>query len=765
MRTFNYIAAIGALCAFGCTKAAQVAAPAKEPVITQRTSAADTGGLGWLTARNERGEAGLVTLSRVNVEAEQVGSYAAVSVEHHFHNAAKTVQEGTFRFPLPDGALLTGLRMWIDGKPMEGELVEREKAKKIYEQIVDSMQDPALLEWEHGTTFKLRVFPIEPEREKIVTIRYLTPLEQRGSDYWFVQGTRQGGESAKLPELSIHWQGKPVFSERAVQVGRSIEIAATAPAEAQREERSDGVYTALRIRPDWSRVPKPNSKPVQHWIFAVDTSRSSLEERKLTLEALKAALAQLAPTERFITLTSDLETHVDPRGFDLASAASIASATKFVEATPADGATNLSALAETVAKLSASAPNAAVVYFGDCEPTWGVVEPNALRTSVSQALGQTSFNPVVIGASVDTELAQSLAQATSGRVLRARQPAQVASFVQGLRTQRPRLNAIEVSALGGAEVYPKGKLSLEQGEDLELLVKTAKGQDVQSAVSVQAVLGSRKLDLLPRAKPVPTRFVAPRFGSRFISALERDNQPKERVVAESLNYGVMSKYTSFLVLESEEAYAHYAIQRRAAQQADAPRVTGANLDSLNADDASISLNRIQPGDPEIYVDAPRDSQSVTVELPNGERKRALFDPEANRGRGAWMVRFLVDRRTPEGNYEASAFIVHRDGRSELRRVAYTVDRSAPALDVAVRRTPNRANRYEVTVTQRGPRADRDLRRVEIRTPDGRVVQLNAVRWAEFRGSFRAPPANTDAKLRVVGFDQALNQSITEITLP
>ena len=48
---------------------------------------------------------------------------------------------------------------------MDGELVEIEKARKTYESIVDEMRDPALLEWEHGRTFKLRVFPIERARK------------------------------------------------------------------------------------------------------------------------------------------------------------------------------------------------------------------------------------------------------------------------------------------------------------------------------------------------------------------------------------------------------------------------------------------------------------------------------------------------------------------------------------------------------------------------------------------------------------------------
>ena len=86
--------------------------------------------------------------------------------------------EGTFRFPLPEGASLVGLAMEIDGKMMEGELVESDKARKTYETIVDEMRDPALLEWEHGTTFKLRVFPIEPHEDKRIVIRYVAPLRR-----------------------------------------------------------------------------------------------------------------------------------------------------------------------------------------------------------------------------------------------------------------------------------------------------------------------------------------------------------------------------------------------------------------------------------------------------------------------------------------------------------------------------------------------------------------------------------------------------------
>ncbi|HET9959103.1 MAG TPA: VIT and VWA domain-containing protein, partial [Polyangiaceae bacterium] len=275
------------------------AASAGSPLIDDEPDPADAGGIGWLTARNERGEGGLIELAQVNIDAEQIGDYAAVSIEHRFVSRATTVQEGTFRFPLPEDALLTGLSMLIDGRVVHGELLEREKARRIYEEIVDSMQDPALLEWEHGSTFKMRVFPIEPQQPKLVTIRYLVPLKHKGKQWVFSQGTRQNAGAGKLSELTLRWQGKQVVSERGVQAGRILEATASDPSDVLREERPEAAYTAVRVRPDWAQVPVQTRTAPKHWVFVVDTSRSALEERKLQLETLRTLLAALGPQERF----------------------------------------------------------------------------------------------------------------------------------------------------------------------------------------------------------------------------------------------------------------------------------------------------------------------------------------------------------------------------------------------------------------------------------------------------------------------------------
>jgi hypothetical protein len=251
----------------------------------------------------------------------------------------------------------------------------------------------------------------------------------------------------------------------------------------------------------------------------------------------------------------------------------------------------------------------------------------------------------------------------------------------------------------------------------------------------------------------------------LVRHLERLERPKDEVVKASLDYQVLSKYTSFLVLESEEAYAKYSIARKTKTESGEPRVTGADLESSNAAGAEVSLTRLQPGDPEILINAPEDAQSVRVIFSFGEAKQAAFDREANHGKGAWMVRFLVPLETAQGTYEARAEIVHHDGHSEARTVTYTVDRTAPELQVDVRPAPRRPGWLMVKVTEAGNAEESDLRRVELQTPAGDLLQLTAVRWGEFVGYFKSDAAHAPGRLKVVGFDQALNHALLEVELP
>ena len=78
------------------------------------------------------------------------------------------------------GARIDKFSMEVNGKMQKAELLDSAKARKIYEDIVRKALDPALFEYAGQSLFKVRIFPIEPRKEKEVKINYTEILERDG---------------------------------------------------------------------------------------------------------------------------------------------------------------------------------------------------------------------------------------------------------------------------------------------------------------------------------------------------------------------------------------------------------------------------------------------------------------------------------------------------------------------------------------------------------------------------------------------------------
>ena len=95
---------------------------------------------------------------------------ARTTVEESFVNHTNGRLEGVFHFPLPSDASISGFGMWIGSELVEADVVEKQRAREIYETILRERRDPGLLEWSGGNIFKARVFPIEAHSEKRIKI-------------------------------------------------------------------------------------------------------------------------------------------------------------------------------------------------------------------------------------------------------------------------------------------------------------------------------------------------------------------------------------------------------------------------------------------------------------------------------------------------------------------------------------------------------------------------------------------------------------------
>src|SRR5262245_22705779 len=105
---------------------------------------------------------------------------AVTTIEQEFYNPNSRQLEGTFLFPVPKGAHLNKFAMEINGKQVQAELLAGDKAKGIYEDIVRKLKDPALLEYAGRDLFKVRIFPIEGNSRKRITLSYSQMLKSDG---------------------------------------------------------------------------------------------------------------------------------------------------------------------------------------------------------------------------------------------------------------------------------------------------------------------------------------------------------------------------------------------------------------------------------------------------------------------------------------------------------------------------------------------------------------------------------------------------------
>jgi len=125
-----------------------------------------------------RMKSGYVVATRINtdIEAQVSGLVTRVSVSQSFRNDGQEWVEGIYVFPLPDSAAVDRLRMHIGERIIEGEIREKEQAKKEYEQAKTAGQKTSLVEQQRANLFTTSVANIGPGESITVEIEYLETI-------------------------------------------------------------------------------------------------------------------------------------------------------------------------------------------------------------------------------------------------------------------------------------------------------------------------------------------------------------------------------------------------------------------------------------------------------------------------------------------------------------------------------------------------------------------------------------------------------------
>lgn len=128
-------------------------------------------------------DSSLVRLSQLKVTVKVVGNIAYTTTEMHFFNASSRDMEAELLFPLPEGVSVSRYAIDINGKMREAVPVNKNKGKQVFEAIEHRRVDPGLLERVEGNNFKTRIYPILPNKERIVIIGYEQELTRYDAAY------------------------------------------------------------------------------------------------------------------------------------------------------------------------------------------------------------------------------------------------------------------------------------------------------------------------------------------------------------------------------------------------------------------------------------------------------------------------------------------------------------------------------------------------------------------------------------------------------
>ncbi|MCK5179222.1 MAG: hypothetical protein KAR32_06795, partial [Candidatus Omnitrophica bacterium] len=119
--------------------------------------------------------------------------YAITTVDQTFHNPHGEDLEAIYSFPVPEKAAVAEFTMWIDGKPIHGEVLEKKKAREVYEDQKSKNKNTGLTEKNEYKTFEISVFPVRANQDTRIRASYFQPAHVDTGIGRYVYPLEEGG--------------------------------------------------------------------------------------------------------------------------------------------------------------------------------------------------------------------------------------------------------------------------------------------------------------------------------------------------------------------------------------------------------------------------------------------------------------------------------------------------------------------------------------------------------------------------------------------
>jgi Ca-activated chloride channel family protein len=546
-----------------------------------------------------------ITIAQHKVDAVIDGPVANVRVTQVFRNDTGRTVEGVYIFPLPGDAAVSDFQMTVDGQVLEGKLLNKDEARRIYEEIVRRQRDPALLEYIGRNLFQTSVFPIPAGASRKLELTYTQVVGQRDGLYEFVYPLRTHQYSSQPVEsLSITVELRnqrglrtiysPHYAVRIDRGGSGDENSAIVGYEASKVQPEqdfallfgvdrnaiglnvlsykptgeDG-YFVLLASPGLEA--RPDEVVARDLVLVLDVS-GSMQGQKMAQarEAAHYVVDQLHPGDRFNLIAFSTGVRLWQNELQPATEQGLREAHAWISRLEAGGSTDINrALLEGLAQFSDGGRTtrpAYMLFMTDGLPTMGEVEPgrivnNALNNRPDRTIRLFTFG---VGYDVNTDLLDTLSRELGGRTTYVRPEEaideKISQFYQGISTPVLVDIALNFGTVAVDELYPYPLPDLFAGDQLVVVGRYRNGGPL--TVTLRGMANGQRLTYEYRGRQLATAggdpFVARLWATRKIGVLldqVRRSGPLQELVDEivklSLQFGIVTPYTSYLVLEPE----------------------------------------------------------------------------------------------------------------------------------------------------------------------------------------------------------------------
>lgn len=353
-----------------------------------------------------------VAVERMDAAVSIMGQVARTTLTVTLRNPQHQQQEGQVLLPVPHGAILKSFRLEGSQGSFQAEILPREEARRIYDEIVSRLKDPAILEFAGCGALKSSVFPVPANSTVRLRMEYEELLPMDGGRIDYVLPRSESLECKTLWSVEVDWQvpggiatlyspSHEVVSETRgdrmhvslagrinpgplrLSALKSEQKQAVASFLSHPDDRGQGGWFLLLMAPP---APDKNSTPMRREVTVVMDRSGSMAGEKLdqAREAALQVIEGLDPQDHFnLIIYNEAVTKFSEQPVP-ADRAQVLKAREFIQSIRVSGGTNIhGALQAAIGQQPVAGAVPIVLFLTDGLPTIGETSEKRIREAAT----------------------------------------------------------------------------------------------------------------------------------------------------------------------------------------------------------------------------------------------------------------------------------------------------------------------------------------------------------------------------------------------